>query len=189
MYVGYSSVFTKQTISKAIVIPILPMQAAMTFSQCMSAEKIHSTHLKVSRRFSKCQLINPCCFRGTSDPVSLDVFKGLSFSCVNEGTGTVSSAGAVAQGPSQSCTGDPGAFRFTISSPTNRPHLTSAARGAPLKVREAGPDSSRGFADLWDQTSGEGRERRVLLPGDSPSGIRAVTRQAAPATRFAAAQG
>jgi len=45
MYVGYSSVFTKQTISKAIVIPIRPRQAAINFSQCRSAGKMHSVHL------------------------------------------------------------------------------------------------------------------------------------------------
>lgn len=73
MYVGYSSVFTKQTISKAIVIPILPMQAAITFSQCMSAEKMHSAHLKVSQHRVS---IHQCYFRGTSDPMSLYIFKG-----------------------------------------------------------------------------------------------------------------
>lgn len=172
MYVGYSSVFTKQTISKAIVIPILPMQAAMTFSQCISAEKIHSTHLRVSQQFNKCQLINPCYFRGTSDPVSLDVFKGPSFSCGNEGTGTVSSAGAVAQGPSQSCTGDPGAFRFMISSPTNRTSshfcsMRSTAKsqagrtreqpwvcgplGRVLRGREGEEGAAPGQLTLWDQ--------------------------------------
>lgn len=53
MYVGYSSVFTKQTISNAIVIPILPMQAAITFSQCMSANKMHSTTLEASQQLSR----------------------------------------------------------------------------------------------------------------------------------------
>lgn len=92
MYVGYSSVFTKQTISKDIVIPIRPMQAAITFSQCMSVGKMYSTRSKVSQQFIRHQLIIHVGFREPSDPMSAEVFKGSCFTCVSEGMGTVNTA-------------------------------------------------------------------------------------------------
>lgn len=73
--------FTKQTISKAIVIPILPMQAVITFNQCMSVEKIHSTHLKASQWLSRCQILQQCYFVGPLIPCQLMLFRDVGFFC------------------------------------------------------------------------------------------------------------
>jgi hypothetical protein len=52
MNVGYSSALTRQTISKAMVMPILPKHAAVIFSQCRpegkNTARIHTTHEPLS---------------------------------------------------------------------------------------------------------------------------------------------
>lgn len=75
------------------------MQAVITFNQCTSAERIHSIHLKTSQWFSRCQLIQQYY---STDPMSVDVFKGPCFTCVSEGLGAVRTTWVAAKGPSQS---------------------------------------------------------------------------------------